>query len=219
MAEEQPRITHEQKIGLILLSAFILLAVTLGLIQMRNTIYKPFALNKSIPPMIGEQVNTPEALRYRDTDYDGLNDFDELYVYTTSPYLADSDSDGISDKDEIEGGKNPNCPEGKNCGVTIVTEGSAMPQTPNQPELFNYSFPEDLEGLFQEPEIIRAMLLESGLSLDVVSKISDEDLKSMAAEIFTSSTLMQGISSATTTSNVTSTIQFINELMTEEPVE
>lgn len=214
MADQKPRITHEQKIGLVLLSAFVLLAVTLGLIQMRNTLYKPFALNKSIPPLLGEQVNTPDALRYRDTDFDGLTDFDELYIYTTSPYLADSDSDGIKDKDEINSGKNPNCAEGKDCSASIVTEGSALPETPTQQELFNYSFPDNIEDLLKQPENIRMLLLEAGLSQDVISKLSDEDLAKMATDIFASSTLMQGITVATNTPNVTGTTQFINQIMT-----
>ena len=44
----------------------------------------------------------PEILKTKDTDEDGINDFDELYVYETSVYLADSDSDGIDDGEEIK---------------------------------------------------------------------------------------------------------------------
>ena len=42
-----------------------------------------------------------------DSDYDGLPDFVEVYMYRTNPYSADSDNDGFSDKDEIKSGYNP----------------------------------------------------------------------------------------------------------------
>lgn len=35
-----------------------------------------------------------------DTDGDGLNDYEELYVYHTNPLLADTDGDGVSDLEE-----------------------------------------------------------------------------------------------------------------------
>src|SRR3989344_3458461 len=55
-------------------------------------------------------INASAAeLSVKDTDGDGLNDYDELYIYKTSPYLEDSDSDGVSDSAEIQKGTNPNC--------------------------------------------------------------------------------------------------------------
>jgi hypothetical protein len=44
----------------------------------------------------------------QDTDFDGLSDFEEVYIYRTNPNSADSDVDGFSDKDEINNGYNPN---------------------------------------------------------------------------------------------------------------
>ena len=38
----------------------------------------------------------------KDTDADGLTDADEQNIYRTSAYLADSDSDGVSDNQEIQ---------------------------------------------------------------------------------------------------------------------
>lgn len=38
-----------------------------------------------------------------DTDSDTYSDYDELYVYTTSPVSDDTDADGLTDYDEIEG--------------------------------------------------------------------------------------------------------------------
>ena len=221
MAIEKLRLSHEQKIGLVLLSAFVLLAVTLGLIQMRNTLYKPFALNTSIPPMIGQDLNTPEALRYRDTDMDGLSDYDELYVYTTSPYLTDSDSDGLNDRREVEQGKDPNCAEGKNCIGNVGESESTIAGTADAPTTFdpnNYdlSMFDDAMAAVSSPDQMRQILLNVGLEESVVSQISDEELVQMAAEIFSSSTL-SGV--ATTTADkfdTTSTIDFINETFSEK---
>src|SRR3990167_3984046 len=71
-----------------------------------------------------------EASKTKDTDTDGLVDYDELYVYKTSPYIVDSDSDGFDDKQEVYSGNNPNCPTGKDCGLVTgsaeaVAENSA----------------------------------------------------------------------------------------------
>ena len=36
-------------------------------------------------------------LNLRDSDFDGVSDYDELYVLGTNPYVADTDRDGIPD--------------------------------------------------------------------------------------------------------------------------
>ena len=36
-------------------------------------------------------------LNLRDSDFDGVSDYDELYVLGTNPYAADTDRDGIPD--------------------------------------------------------------------------------------------------------------------------
>lgn len=42
-----------------------------------------------------------EYSKDKDTDADGLSDYDEYYVYNTSPFSCDTDLDGLSDYDEI----------------------------------------------------------------------------------------------------------------------
>lgn len=212
MATENLRLSKEQKIGLVLLSAFVLLAVTLGLVEMRNTLYSPFALNASIPPMIGQEVNTPDALRYRDTDLDGLNDYDELYIFTTSPYLADSDSDGLTDKQEVDQGKNPNCAEGKDCYSNVAESASTVAGKPDVTTSLA-DMATTLEEFMSDPAQMRNVLLQNGLSEDVVNQISDEDLIKMSNDIFSSSSLMNDIMTSTSTQNTTATAQFINDLM------
>lgn len=64
------------------------------------------------------------ALQNKDSDADGLSDFNELYVYKTSPYLEDTDSDGYSDKTEVEAGHDPLCPAGQDCYGAGAKEAS-----------------------------------------------------------------------------------------------
>lgn len=212
MAQSENRYSKEQKIGVILLSVFVLLVVTLGLIQMRNTLYKPFALNNSIPPLLGQEVNTPDALRFRDTDLDGLTDFDELYIYTTSPYLADTDSDGLTDKQEVEQGKNPNCAEGMACAAP-ETSAEALPvQTlATSSDYSGENAYNSVEEFLGDPEQLRQILLTTGVEQSVLDQISDEELVKIAAEIF-STEQWQGATSTTDEENA-AVAQFINDLM------
>lgn len=56
-----------------------------------------------------------EAMKTRDTDGDGLSDWSEQERYHTSPYIADSDSDGVPDSIELAQGTDPSCPAGREC--------------------------------------------------------------------------------------------------------
>src|SRR3989338_3634648 len=108
--------TKEQKIGFVFLLIFGILAVSLGTLQLRNTIYGPFVfrLGKDARAL-NQQVDENTRLQQIDTDHDGINDYQELYFYETSPYLEDTDSDAINDKQEIDKGTDPLCPEGTVC--------------------------------------------------------------------------------------------------------
>ncbi|HEX4799293.1 MAG TPA: Ig-like domain-containing protein [Candidatus Paceibacterota bacterium] len=46
-----------------------------------------------------------------DSDNDGILDFDEINLYKTNPFVADTDTDGFSDGAEIARGYDPNNPE------------------------------------------------------------------------------------------------------------
>ncbi|BDX08461.1 FG-GAP-like repeat-containing protein [Planctobacterium marinum] len=43
-----------------------------------------------------------------DTDGDGLSDYEEVNTYETNPTLADTDNDGVNDGEEVQQGSNPN---------------------------------------------------------------------------------------------------------------
>jgi hypothetical protein len=107
-------------------------AVVLGYMQFKKNIEGP-AYSAYLDRRRGElmekyntaAITTEEqlavSLKSQDSDLDGLDDWSEINVYATSPYLSDSDNDGISDKQEIVQGTNPNCPEGLNCSAITPT--------------------------------------------------------------------------------------------------
>lgn len=190
MVDAQPvanRLSKEQKIGFVLLLCFVILAVGLGILQIRNTMYAPFALNNSVPPDIKDKVNDEMSLQYRDTDLDGLNDFDELYVYSTSPYLADTDSDGLTDKQEIDAGKDPNCAEGQQCvpeeTAPLATVSSTMGTAvdPGAP-------PSDVNEMLKNPAQLRQMLLQAGMDKKVLDSYSDAELLKMTEDLMKATT-------------------------------
>jgi hypothetical protein len=59
-------------------------------------------LGDNIESKYGCDPNNP------DTDGDGLEDGDEVYIYQTDPTKKDTDGDGYSDKEEVEKGSDPN---------------------------------------------------------------------------------------------------------------
>lgn len=104
---------QKEKAAIIVLAMAGVLAFGIGFWKIGYDIKKPFLLN---PMTITEaKEDTWLDLQNKDTDNDGLSDYDETYLYNTSPYIEDSDSDGKSDMDEIESGTDPNCPEGTEC--------------------------------------------------------------------------------------------------------
>lgn len=114
--------SREQKTGFVFMLVFAIMTIGLGALQLRNTVYGPFVIKPSETPSLSRMAATDEArLKSIDTDHDGLNDFEELNQYTTSPYLPDTDSDTINDKTEIEQGTDPLCPEGDQCATNAAT--------------------------------------------------------------------------------------------------
>lgn len=98
----------------------------LSLMYLRSNISEPFRVSNAT--LINAQkkwqaiaassdAHEAERQKAKDTDRDGLSDYAEISVYKTSPYLSDSDSDGIPDAIEIAQGIDPNCPVGQTCGA------------------------------------------------------------------------------------------------------
>ncbi len=98
-----------------------------------------------------------------DTDSDGLSDDEEVSVHGTSRYLEDTDSDGIGDAQEIAAKTDPTCAQGRICEllptVNIADDGlaAAAPPTAEQSEL-------------------RTRLAGLGISPAILESLGDEEL-------------------------------------------
>lgn len=201
MANIQPQnnISKQQKMGFVFLLVFAILVVGLGLLQLRNIIYNPFAIK--LPDSFKQFGGITEAsddlrLQRIDTDHDGVNDYDELFFYNTSPYLPDTDSDGINDKEEIEKGADPLCPEGQECAESEEkTEGSSVENlntglskdlADSKDIVSSVADGEEVTKVFEalkDPNSVRKMLLESGqMKKEQLDTVSDEVLMQMVNE-------------------------------------
>ncbi|PJA45109.1 hypothetical protein CO174_04710 [Candidatus Uhrbacteria bacterium CG_4_9_14_3_um_filter_50_9] len=138
-----------------------------------------------------------EESKTKDTDGDGLVDYDELYIYKTSPYIIDSDSDGYSDYEEVYSGNDPGCPVGRTCSSVDGDAEEATTTNPALEELIEAEADSELAGVdidLSDPESIteylqtvtmnevRAALLESGVSQEELDAIDDETLAKLFYE-------------------------------------
>jgi hypothetical protein len=135
------KLSREQKIGLAVLGCFTLLIIIFWYIQLKKNIIYPLYGGMS-PAEVAKQASQNDAIATdtnKDTDGDGLTDTQELTIYKTSPFLADTDGDTFADGAEVKTGTNPNCPEGKQCssdGLVIGTE-QATPGATTTVDLYN----------------------------------------------------------------------------------
>lgn len=121
---QKPPLGRNQKIAAAVLGVFAIMAFGMWLVQLKQSINEPFAYHPSENQSSAtEQEQSAEDLKNKDTDKDGLSDYDELNVYKTSPYLDDSDSDGYPDKQEIDNNQDPNCPVGRDCTGAGIVDG------------------------------------------------------------------------------------------------
>lgn len=197
-------LSREQKTGFVLLFVFGFLAVGLGFLQMRNTIYLPFVTRASDEDSGTVEMLFDEDMRLQqiDTDQDGLNDYEELYFFSTSPYLPDTDSDGIDDKTELDQGTDPLCPEGQQCEeeatlpndtavidtfldtealspLDMLAGTSTLPQTGTGSDL---GF--DVEAIAKDPVAVRELLKNmGGVSEEMLAGIPDETLLELVGQI------------------------------------
>lgn len=149
------------------------LALLLGLWSLRQSILSPFSPASQVAQQSGEPSEELRHLQSQDTDDDGLNDYAELYTHATSPYVGDSDSDGLSDKEEIDAGSDPNCPKGQDCLGTGLT--NAPPSTAP----VNQSVPATQAV---DPQLLRETLRDAGAPQNVLDATSDAELLQLYQE-------------------------------------
>jgi hypothetical protein len=174
-------LTREQKLSVGVLAVCGIIALVMSVIRVRSLIIRPFTTPVQLLVELRKQYGpTEEELvaqsKKTDTDGDGISDYDETNVYHTSPYLKDSDSDGVPDNIEIARGTDPNCPEGKKCLST--TTGTEVPtgtsSTLEPPTPIGTYGPTSLPT--RDPKVIRQYLKASGVTDIELQSYSDQNL-------------------------------------------
>ncbi|OGY82161.1 MAG: hypothetical protein A3F54_04560 [Candidatus Kerfeldbacteria bacterium RIFCSPHIGHO2_12_FULL_48_17] len=182
-SEEVIEATVKQRTIMWSLGLISLVTAVFGVLQIRSALLSPFknfgkSNTNNAVVLSNDELQKLSELQSKDTDQDGLNDYEELYTYDTSPYLADSDSDEFSDKEELEQGENPNCPRGLTCdearregtdqttaGATTEGETTTGDTTAAAPASTEVSV-----------DTIREVLKNAGAPAEVVDSLDDNEL-------------------------------------------
>src|SRR3989338_6195270 len=127
--DKKPANASKEKVEFILLGILALVFLILGFRSVKSRLKAPFSLNQK--NIIQNADLSLEALKTKDTDHDSLSDYDEQFLYNTSPYIADTDSDGSSDALEVASGADPNCPKNMLCRTEEFQTSSSTPNGPN----------------------------------------------------------------------------------------
>jgi len=181
-------------------------SVIFGIVRLRGSLYaqknaasQEYTVTRTAQTGVSSPVSSvPDytdvaALQAKDTDGDGLSDYDELNRYKTSPYLKDSDSDTFDDKTEIASGNDPNCPAGQDCAIaapTPTTPTLGVGSTPSVTQLPLTAPPlaPPLQGGGTSalppfsPETARAILKQGGLTEEQVNSFDDAALREIYDE-------------------------------------
>ncbi len=184
-------LTMEQKLAVGVLCVAGVAALAFSAIRVRDALIGPFTTDVQTLVDLRNQLGPSDAelaeeQRRTDTDGDGVNDYDELNAYRTSPYLRDSDSDGEADNIEIAKGTDPNCAKGQTClSVVSGTETASGTRPgfippPGTAALPGTMPPGGAVGASPIPPrdaaTIRSILQSSGMSAAELAGFSDAEL-------------------------------------------
>ena len=175
---------RNRKIAVAVLGLMAFVTIIFWSKNLQNQLTDPFTYKGGDADVAEKTEDDSEiALRLKDTDNDGLNDWDELNVYLTSPYLEDSDSDGFKDSEEITNGNNPNCAAGAECEVTelISDTSEGITGTANENEVLKMlgQNTTDLMLTMNDVSEIRKVFIELGYDKNKLDTLSDEDVYKM----------------------------------------
>lgn len=169
---------HDRKV----IFFFVLFSIGIigfGFQYLHKGLYSPFVIE--IPDFLQKQMDeeleknkaiTITELKEKDTDHDGLTDYQELYQYHTSIFLEDSDSDGYTDYEEVLSGNEPLCPKGEDCSLlTLVTPSNTLSDV-----IGDIVDDSDLTILQATLNGFRQFLLDNDVSQEDINSLSDDDL-------------------------------------------
>ncbi|PIX62487.1 hypothetical protein CO057_00575 [Candidatus Uhrbacteria bacterium CG_4_9_14_0_2_um_filter_41_50] len=185
----KPSFTREQRAGFVLVIGAGAIAALLGLVYVGRHLTDPFAIDYSGPMYLtSDEQEWLDLLEQQnsDTDKDTLSDYDELYVYKTSPYLQDTDGDGYNDATEIATSSDPTCAAGADCntaddiavGTTLDFGISDVDDTSVSNTDTTISQIESAISNLSVTEI-RQLLIDSGADETLVSTLTDEEVKTL----------------------------------------
>lgn len=183
----------EQKVGVLVFGITGVAGLVLSGIFILQGLRAPFLVEYRGPEFLTQterQQKEMEEQKKTDTDGDGINDYDEQSIYRTSLYLADSDSDGFDDGQEIKSGNDPNCPTGQDCGrgVDAGINNPVVASDLSEPLPFedvgfgqDISSEADIEALLGQltNDDIRAALISQGVDKATVDAMDDEELRTL----------------------------------------
>ncbi len=168
---------------------FVLIAIIIiifGFKYLKQSLYNPFlveipeALQRQLDKELedNKQVSIAE-LKDKDTDHDGLTDYQELYQYRTSIFLEDTDSDGYTDYEEVNSGQEPLCPRGENCNLlSLITPSSKLSEVVG--DVISDPNLTILQATLNE---FRQFLLDNNISEEDVNSLTDDDLLTLLLAI------------------------------------
>lgn len=187
------KLSREQKAGFVFVIICGLCALVLGGQYLWTHLAEPFSISYTGPRFLtGSEEEAARIAEQRriDTDLDTVNDYDELYIYKTSPYLEDSDSDGLADGAEIAAGQDPNCAPDAPCAdannEAIDLAGGSEQFDDQEAELAarQQALTQALTELYTLPvEEVRSLLVESGADPAQVEAMTDEEVSTMYQQI------------------------------------
>lgn len=189
---------RSKKTAVILLSTVAAGILVTWFWQFNSRINKPFNPDPDQQALaVANKENEAVSEKIRDTDHDGLSDFDEANSYQTSPFIEDTDGDGISDGQEIALNKDPLCPEGTDCSLNSLTSTLIATTTVATTTAIDSSDEALILKAMSgsgDPASLRALLIKNGANTEDLSKISDADLMASYVEVLKTQTQNQATS-------------------------